>query len=444
MELKDFLVTPIFLMIIYFFAYRLRNKYSDKITRRYFIPALTVKIIGAICLGLIYQFYYGGGDTFNFYTHGSRHIWDAFLDSPIKAIQLIFADGSYQAGTYKYAARIWFYKDLPSYFVVRVSAFFGVFTFHTYTAIACFFAVLSFSGLWACYQVFVERFPDLHKELALAFFFMPSVFFWGSGIMKDTLTLGALTWVVFALINLVSGSGFRIKYLIILVLSCYVLFVIKIYILMALLPAAMIWLFLKNVKRIKAKWVRVFVAPVAMVLGLITAFVFIAKLSENNEKYSVNKMAETAEVTATYLSRMSIESGGSGYTLGDFDFSTTGMIKKFPAAVWVSLFRPYLWEVRNPIMLLSALESLFLLIISLYLIFKIGLIKTFQHSVSKPIVLFCLVFSIGMAFAVGLTSYNFGTLVRYKIPLMPFFLSALFIMNQLANSRRVELYNNSL
>ena len=63
MEIKDLFITPVYLVILYFIAYLLRNRFSDTVTRKYFIPALTVKIIGAISLGLIYQFYYAGGDT---------------------------------------------------------------------------------------------------------------------------------------------------------------------------------------------------------------------------------------------------------------------------------------------------------------------------------------------------------------------------------------------
>jgi hypothetical protein len=39
-----------------------------------------------------------------------------------------------------------------------------------------------------------------------------------------------------------------------------------------------------------------------------------------------------------------------------------------------------------------------------------------------------MVFVLILAFGVGTNSGNFGTLVRYKIPLIPFFLSSLFIM----------------
>src|SRR5690606_9819429 len=186
------------------------------------IPALTVKIIGAISVGLIYQFYYSGGDTFNYFHHGSRYIWEAFLDSPVKAFQLIFADGTYQQGTYKYASKIWFYRDLPSYFVIRVAGFFDLFTFHTYSATAVLFACFSFGGLWAMYLSFYRFYKKLHREFAVAIFFIPSVFFWGSGILKDTLTLGALAWAFYAVVQIFFVRRQIVLHTIILLLSCWV------------------------------------------------------------------------------------------------------------------------------------------------------------------------------------------------------------------------------
>jgi hypothetical protein len=88
-ELRDFIVTPIVIIIVYAVAYIIRPRVTDSINRVYFIPALTVKIIGALAVGFIYQFYYDGGDTFNYHTHGSRHIWEAFMDSPLKGIKLV-------------------------------------------------------------------------------------------------------------------------------------------------------------------------------------------------------------------------------------------------------------------------------------------------------------------------------------------------------------------
>jgi hypothetical protein len=48
-----------------------------------------------------------------------------------------------------------------------------------------------------------------------------------------------------------------------------------------------------------------------------------------------------------------------------------------------------------------------------------------------PVLTMCFVFSLIFAISVGISSGNFGTLVRYKIPLMPFYLSGLYILQSI-------------
>ena len=105
---------------------------QNTINRKYFIPALTVRILGALALGFIYQFYYDGGDTFNFHTHGSRHVWEAFVDNPVKGFKLIInTDGDY-SGVYEYASKIPFFRDPTSYMVIRIASIFDLITFSSH------------------------------------------------------------------------------------------------------------------------------------------------------------------------------------------------------------------------------------------------------------------------------------------------------------------------
>ena len=69
LTILDFALLPFVLAFIYFIAYRTRNKrYSLKNPlRKYYIPALTIKVFGAIFIGLIYGYYYGGGDTYYYF-----------------------------------------------------------------------------------------------------------------------------------------------------------------------------------------------------------------------------------------------------------------------------------------------------------------------------------------------------------------------------------------
>lgn len=428
MGIQDLFITPIIILCVLFVGYLIRQKKSDEYTKRYFFPALGLKILGAISVGLIYQFYYSGGDTFTYFTHGSSHIWDAFLDSPLKGIKMIFASGEYDIDTYQYSGKIWVYRDLPSYFVVRVAAIFGIFTLNTYSSIAVLFAFFSFLGLWSMYRAFMRFFPSLHFEFAIALFFIPSVFFWGSGVLKDTLTLGALGFLTYGCIRLIfEKRGLIIPILIILV-SAYIIYSIKIYILLCFLPAIILWVFFFYMGQIKSVALRIVSAPLIGLVAVAVMYVAVIKVGEENKRYNIETLSFTAESTARWLSYVSEIEGGSGYTLGDFDYSPAGVVRKFPRAIWVSLYQPYLWQARNPVMLLSALEAFLMLLMTLYIFRQTGFLPFFRYVGSKPEILFCFLFSLAFAGAVGITTYNFGSLVRYKIPMIPFFLMGLFLV----------------
>jgi len=437
MVLRDLIITPVLIIVILVIAFFIRERFSDKVIKKYFIPGLSIKILGAVAIGFVYQYYYGGGDTFTYFEHGSQYIYEAFQDSPIKAFKLIFANGEYTPDTFKYATKIVFYKDLPSYFVIRVAGFFDLFTFHTYSATAVLFALLSFSGLWALYLTFYRMFPKLHLQFAIAVLFVPSVFFWGSGILKDPLTLGALGWATWAFYEIFFRHKNLIISILVFIISAFVIYSIKIYILLCFVPGLLIWLYMAGMKRVKNPVLKAMVVPVAVSIALFGMYFSIIEIGENNKRYNIENVTYTAEATARWLTFVSEREGGSSYSLGDFDYSPAGMARKAHKAVWVTLFRPYLWEVKNSVMLFSAIESLLFLILTLYILVRSGPRRLFKYVTSSPVIIFCLTFSIVFSFAVGISTYNFGSLVRYKIPMIPFYLAGLFILqNYVKRSRK--------
>ena len=439
MGTQDLLITPIVLFIVYLVAYMLRPLFTDRVTHKYFLPGLSVKIIGAIAVGIIYQFYYGGGrpsgDTFNYFANAAI-IHEAFGESADTGLKLLFANGEYTPDIFQYASRMYWFRSPTEYFVIRVIAVLGLLTFHTYSAIAVLFAVLSFSGVWALFRTFYNMFPALHQKLAMAILFLPSVVFWGSGILKDSITLGALGWATWAIVRIFFARKGVPLATIILLLALYTIYAVKIYIVLCFLPAALLWVFLANIDRVQSVVIRALVTPVILLTVIILSYFAVLEIGKDNSRYSVDKLSETAEITARYLTYVGESQGGSVYTLGDdFDFSPLGMLRKFPLAVNVTLFRPYLWEAYNPVMLLSALESFFTLLLTIYIIFQVGIRRLFSYLASKPIVVFCLLFAIAFSFSVGISTYNFGSLVRYKIPMFPFYLSGLFILQYYAQYR---------
>lgn len=420
-------------------AYFIRPRVTDPVTRVYFFPALAVKIVGALAVGLIYQFYYDGGDTFNYHTHGSRHIWEAFIDSPVKGMKLLTTDGNDFNDIYRYASKIVFFTDPQSYAIVKTAAVFDLFTFSAYSATAILFALVSFVGMWMFFLTFYEQYPQLHRGLAIAAFFIPSVFFWGSGLLKDTITLSCLGIATYQVFRIFIKREFGIKHIILLVASLYGMYAIKIYILLTFLPATIVWVFVANLAAIRSSVLKIMLAPFVISGAIALAYFAMLKAGEDNVKYSLKNVAKTAQVTAYDIRYWTGRDAGSGYTLGELDGTFASMIRLAPQAVNVSLFRPYLWEVRNPLMLLSAVESMALLLLSIYILIKKNA-KIFS-AITNMNVLFAMIFSIAFAFAVGVSTFNFGTLVRYKIPLLPFFLVALIlILHHSKRERKLEAF----
>src|SRR5688500_17569780 len=147
---------------------------------------------------------------------------------------------------------------------------------------------------------------------------------------------------------------------------------------------------------------------------------FIRVFASDLERYSLDNIAATAETTREWLTYSSGDEGSS-YDLGEFDPSIFGMLVKFPQAVVVTFFRPFPWEARKIIVMLSALEALAFAYFTFRAFQKRGVAKTLGLITKDPNLLFCLIFSIIFGFAVGISSYNFGALSRYKIPALPFY-----------------------
>lgn len=433
MELSDLFLAPIYLGILYALAYLVRPAVTNQFTKPYFIPALTLKFVGAIGLGLLYQFYYGYGDTLQYHYH-ARVISDAFSHSFSTGLTLLLDDGSSNEPVIApYAARmLWHSPGSAELLLSRIAAFFGLLCFNNYTVISLFFAITSFSGMWAMYMTFATIRPQVYKELAWTLFYVPSLFFWGSGILKDSMCMGALGWLFYALYQGAIRRRSLLRCVFIGVMASYILFRLKVYILLSFLPAALLWVFNETSGQVRNPTLRLLARPVFLAMGGVVAFYAATNLTADNSEYAIENIGERSKITADYIYEQSQLQEGSAYSLGKLDGTISSMVKLAPQAIGTSLFRPFLWEVRNPIMLLSAIEAFYFLFFTLRILRRTGIKRTFSIIGQTPVLLMCFVFSLIFAASVGITSNNFGTLARYKIPMIPFYLSGLYILQSIA------------
>jgi hypothetical protein len=198
---------------------------------------------------------------------------------------------------------------------------------------------------------------------------------------------------------------------------------------MAFVPAILLWGVGLLSYKIKDTRLIMFVRYFLYASSIVGFVVIGGKLeAEMFGEYNVESVANKSFATREYLYKVSNETDGSGYTLGDMDPTITGMLQRAPEGINVTLFRPYLWEARKPIVMISAIESLLYLIFTIVAIVRNNPIRMVQRILADETLQFCLIFTLIFAFAVGISTSNFGSLVRYKIPCLPFYTAFLIIL----------------
>jgi hypothetical protein len=426
MDVFDFILFPLYVGLVYlFFRYR-KKKLEDPLVQKYFVQGYWIKVAGCIAF-TIFNTYVSQGDSIGVYQPEGAHIRNLIfadvnninlLVTPATTYDETLLFDSYNAPTL---------KSESNFLVVRVSAIFSLFSFGKYFVTNFLFALFAYAGMWRLYKFFYEQHPSMHKELAIAILYFPTVIFWSSGAMKEALCMGGLGLLTYALYGLFIKKERPLGNSIIALLAGYLLITIKVYIVIAYLPFFTLYLLLKNVTLLKNKFFKYLMAPL-LIAGCIYAYSqVINTLDEELGNYAVSNIAES--VKTQQLNFEAQAESGSNFSLGtSFDGSVLGMITIGPAAIVATLFRPFLWESKKISTLLSSFESLALMFFTFYVIFKAGPGIFLRSLVKDPLIIFCFAFSVVFAVFVGATTLNFGSLVRYKIPCLPFFLITLFLI----------------
>ncbi len=419
----DYLLLPVYLYIFYIIVKKTSVKYTDPELRKYFFMAFYLHMFGAVAYALMVQYYYGYGDSFVFY-YGSDFLstqiaQDAgniqYFFKPASEVKLWYDE---EVGDLHYSG---YFGIASNLFIMKVAAVLSLFSFNKYLVITLFFGAFSFAGLWKLFLVFKDINKDKHlKLLAWGVLYMPSVWFWGSGLMKDSVCLGGIGFIIHYMYRLFIKKEFSVKSIIALIALIYIVGNIKSYIIIVLAIGLAVFVFYKFVTPFKNVVIRGFIILIFLTVIITVAFVtnFGEQLQELADESKVQVDAYQRNYDAVQnedeRSRGSLKSG-------EIDASITGLILHSPIAIFTCLFRPFIWESRKIFILFSSFESLLLLLCTVYVIIKLRFLGFFREVFNNPYILTSFFIAVLFALIIGFTTYNFGTMARYKIVLLPFY-----------------------
>lgn len=408
---------------------------------RYFTLAVLAKVLSSVAFCLIYIYYYQGGDTVSYY-ETSRSLVNLGMKD-ISGFFSVITSAPSMSGYLTFDRQTGFpwpymYFDTQTFFVAKMIAPLVLVAFKSYLVTSVLLSWLSFFGAWRFYLLLCRYFPGMERRLAIGVLFVPSVLFWGSGILKDTITFSAVCWFIVALDSAFIQPRRSYFGMLILIVTLYVLISVKPYVLYSLLPGAIIWIGTAKMSKIRSKFIRITLVPLVLVLSLGLGFFTLSLLGSSMGKFAIGKMLETASVTQKDLKQDYYQ--GSSFDIGDFEPTIGGMITKVPAAMAVGLFRPYVWEARNIVMVASGLENLFYLLTAVFLVFRIfsNRARFVRILRAYPILTFLLCYTLFFSVMVGLSTSNFGALVRFKIPFMSCYIALLLILHAFLSKNGVK------
>ncbi len=438
----DISLMPIYLILFYFLAKYLIKDIVDKQLKKIYYTALWLRMAGAILYTLLVLFYYGYGDSLTYFNGGNYLIEEALSGGTGLKIFAYNGDEVYTLymatkGDIGMAGYFGIDSNLT---IMKISAALSLVSFNRIIIIAMFCGFYSFIGQWLLFKIFNKVLKYKHQTLlAWLTLFSPSLWFWASGLLKDSISIGALGIIVYYTYSYATGerkSWYGIGFT---ALSLLLLYIIKSYIVFAamggLAIGSIVWIFL----RIKNIILKLTLLSTVFIFFALMLFVFdveqIIKAPIEEAKLNFESMQvhyQNAQQTD--------ESSKGNLSMPSLDFSGFGIVKAAGNAIVTTLYRPFIWEAKSAFMLFSAIECFLFLLFSIYLFIRTKFFGLGLYLVNNSFVTFCLFTSIFLAVLIGLTTYNFGTIIRYKTILQPLYY--FFLTYQYSTFKKSSATNN--
>jgi hypothetical protein len=427
----DPIVLIIYAIPVFLFLYMTKRRNEDiNPAYKYFLSGFGIKILFGLIFTMIYIFYYQGGDAIAYFW-SSRAMSNLLIFNPKPALSIILFDQRtldnwhfFTAETTIPMGRYYFYQP-DSFGVVRFTSLFMLPAFNLWLPCLLLLNLYLYRGVWKFFLLVCKFYPENMKWNAICILFIPSVLFWGSGIMKDSFTLASSLWLVTNIYYCFIERKKFMNNLIMLILNVFIIITLKPYVFVALVPATLVWASFLYIKKIKNKALKLMAAPGLLCFGVIVGIIVLKLFSSNLGVYGDTQSMLTQAQTVQQDLVRGEQYGQNYYDIGKFDPTIGGVLKKAPIAIIAGLYMPFLWQARSLVTLISGLENFVLLIFSLFIIFRVGVKAVYKVIIHEPLIIFSFIFSIIFAFSVGLATANFGALVRYRILATPFFLIAL-------------------
>lgn len=399
---------------------------QEKELRVFAVSGLWLKILSGCAVGLLYMDHYGAGDTLHYFRDAAT-LADVARNDVSSYLYILQSSTAVSLDLVLVEPR--------AFFLTKIASLFALISMNNYWVISAYLSALSFLGSWRFVIMLRKYIPQLYVPGLFSFVFFPSVVFWTSGLIKESISFGSLIFL--ASIFLQGWFEKRLPALLFVagLFAAWILWSLKYYYLAifgAVAATSLLQGFVFSpLFRIRKRrqevflWICTTLALMALAMTIHPNFApdrFMTVIVENHDaflRYSENHdVIHFSSLSPTIFS----------------------MLQNAPLALTSSLFRPFIWEATNALQILAALENLVVLLLFISSLFNLKRVATYS---SLTLVLGVATYVIVLGIFLALSTPNFGTLIRYRIGFYPFFLLIVLSNNPLTGYiQSLSLFRN--
>lgn len=387
-----------------------------------------LKILAGIAIGWIAIHIYGPGNDYWDTNDYAKEEYQLLIANPGKYLINIFTSdyqGGY-AGIFSSGDSYW--NDLKGNIVIKLVSVFNIFSRGNYYINSLFFNFIIFFGHVILYRLFSKIYPERKIWVIIGCFLLPSMLYFSSGIHKDGLVFLMLAVLIYSVYQSILKERFSIKSVLLIIVSLALLFLLRNFIFLALLPALFAW-----VLAVKTQWQAL---PIFAAIYLLCGLLFF------NIDSVISKIKPLEIITVKQTEYLKLQQAATEIELTPLKPTFTSFVSNAPQALNHSFLRPYIWELPVKSILPLSVELLGYQFLILMLIFFRR--KDFNPA-HRPFLFFILFFSVTVFLIIGYIVPNLGSLVRYRSLYLPLIITpVLCIINWEKVNDKFQIINNKI
>ncbi len=409
-------------IVIIFILILLFQRRLDVIDRAVFSTAVFVKIVCGILLGWLYWGYYDGtGDTLYFYEQAGK-LYNYFLIGKVSLAEWL-GFKAIHLSVDEFSAQV----EPRTYFFVRLMSYLYALTQGEYFTMAIYLSLFSVFAAWKFVKRMTIVLPENRNAVFISFLFIPSVAFWSSGLMKESVMMTFLYFIGYFILRWYQDNS---KWIIVIpILICFLgLWLLKYYVAIVLLPVLLLTLLFSIspgfLQSIHFKWKLLIYFSLIVIGGLVVAFLH--PVFSSGRFFELIRISHDVVLANSNEAKILFINAGSDFTF---------FIKNIPLAWVTGFFRPFPWEAFNLFSLIAAIEQFLFLLLFIYAFILLFKVKINHKEIW--LIMGAFIYCTLLAVVVSISTPNFGTLIRYQVAYMPLlWFLVLWLIGKRINQRR--------